>query len=432
MKNSLVLLSLVVAAMDLLISKELDFILVCVLLVVWRNWFIGAFDAFLINLPFLVLIIIGVMLGTHNGIRDLVRDLFIYSKNIIFFLGGLLLSKYVKNFNSFFKYFTIFALISSLVHLWNFAVNIKSAGSLEAIRQAAGYDNEAQAIAISIYVAGIFNKSFRSIIRYGSFFYKICIFFIGLSFLLYFSRTLVIIFFMVSLFLSDGIYIRKIFSKQNKAIFKVAVALTFFSYLIVFITSLQSSDSPLVRLVEKFENIPNEVTWNAKKNREAELEDINDNWRGYEAYQGLLKFRKGNSFQKIFGFGFGEKVDLAISMKLAGKYYEKVPVLHNAYVTLLVKSGILGIICYFLFFYQLGFRRVRDSFNDDTEIYSMYQLISGLCIASLVNTFAMYGLLGETATIPLLFGFLWGSIKRRQQHLSNITTHSITQKSLNA
>ena len=422
MKISLLLFAITVAIMDLVVPKELNFAIICCVMVIFIPLDkVRIYDtSFFKVLPFLTLVLTGFVLGLYNAERDFYRDIFIFSKVIIYFYCGLAISKYLKDISTFVRYFLIFALVSSLVHIGFVLINLGSANSLEAIRKAAGFGNDAQAIAASIFLSGMFNKSFRRLIKNYSISYKLFNFVIAVSFLLYFSRTLIVTLVVVSLFLIDAVYIRKIFSKKNKAVFKVLFVMMFFCFSMIFIASFLPPDSPFARLVEKFERIPDEVTWNAKKNQTATLEDINNNWRGYEAYQGLLKFNKGNYFQKFFGYGFGAKVDLGISMKLGGEYFEEVPILHNAYVTLLVKCGFLGVACYLWFIYQLGFSKVINKYNRDLEMYYLYQMLSGLCVATLLNTFTMRGLLGsEAATIPILLGLAVGIIERRKQTVTS-------------
>ena len=85
-------------------------------------------------------------------------------------------------------------------------------------------------------------------------------------------------------------------------------------------------------------------------------DDINLNWRGYEAYRGLVTFASGNALQKTFGQGFGSKIDLGIVMVLGDAEYDEIPNLHNGYISLLVKTGISGVVLYLAFFYMYFWR----------------------------------------------------------------------------
>ncbi len=74
------------------------------------------------------------------------------------------------------------------------------------------------------------------------------------------------------------------------------------------------------------------------------------NWRGYEVYCELQKFRQAGVIEKIFGGGFGAQLDVH------GKAYlvttePTLPFLHNGYFTILMIWGICGCAAYFLMFW---------------------------------------------------------------------------------
>ncbi len=79
--------------------------------------------------------------------------------------------------------------------------------------------------------------------------------------------------------------------------------------------------------------------------------DININWRGHETWKALETFGSGNVLQKIIGHGFGALVDLDMKMILAGEEFTEIPILHNGYAYILVKTGMTGILCYLSLLY---------------------------------------------------------------------------------
>ncbi|HUQ65724.1 MAG TPA: hypothetical protein VM101_06205, partial [Flavitalea sp.] len=157
-----------------------------------------------------------------------------------------------------------------------------------------------------------------------------------------------------------------------------------------------------------------------ERNLHASLAQIQDNWRGYEAYQGMMKFDEGNALQHMFGFGFGARVDLGLIMKLGGKYYENAPILHNEYVMLLVKTGVIGLLLYLLFLYILGFKRLKPDDTNDPEVYYSYQMMSALSVVTLLNTYIGFGLLDPSnQAIPIIIGFFCGNIQRNKIRIRN-------------
>lgn len=370
-------------------------------------------------MPFVLLTIIGLLSGLQNTKHDYLRDVILFSRNIVFIVSGVALSRYIKNFAQFFRYFIIVAFFASLVHVAKIVMNIGEINSLQTIRIYAGFTNSLEGVTVAIYVSRLLSKKFRGVTGKLTFSQKLMLLFTTLSFFLYFSRTLIILLVVGSLFLCDSIYIRTIFSRKNRRLFFISII--FISLVVIgYLSSMMFSvNSPVRTLKEKFQNVPNEITWSRQRNLYASKEDIQNNWRGYEAYQGILKFDEGGTLEQIFGFGFGARVDLGLIMKLSGKDYEDVPILHNEYVMLLIKTGITGLLLYLLFLYTLGFRTLKRRDTEIPEIYYSYQMISALSIIILVNTYTGFGLLDPSnMAIPIFIGFFWGNIQRNKVRIN--------------
>jgi O-antigen ligase len=101
-------------------------------------------------------------------------------------------------------------------------------------------------------------------------------------------------------------------------------------------------------------------------------------------------------------------------MQLAGEDYDQVPIMHNEYVMLLVKSGVVGLVLYLVFLYGIGFKKVQE-LRDNSESYYCYQMLSALSVISLLNTYTGFGLIGLTGvTVPVIMGFFHGNIQRQK------------------
>lgn len=88
-----------------------------------------------------------------------------------------------------------------------------------------------------------------------------------------------------------------------------------------------------------------------------DLVDINQKWRAYESLMAINTFIGGGPAEYIFGQGFGAKVDLQMLQGLGvGSNiieFQYIPVLHNGYLMVLVKAGLMGLILYLAFLYKL-------------------------------------------------------------------------------
>jgi O-antigen ligase len=379
-------------------------------------------------IPLAFLLVIGLLAGWGNARVDFYRDIFLFSKNIFYFFAGIALSRFIKDIRDFFRLFLILVFFSSLLHIGIFAMKVSSGLSLQQIRSAAGFTNGVEAIMVGFCISSLLNNRFRSVT--GGLNTRSILMFvvIGISFLLYFSRTMMVMSVVACLFCTDTIYIRRFFSRQNIRFVRVSLVISSLIY-VAYIGALYfPEDSPVRTLAEKFRNIPQEVFWDSKENLGATREEIQSNWRGYEAYQAMQKYNDGNAFQKMFGFGFGTRIDLGLIMKLSGKDYESVPIVHNEYVMLLVKSGIVGLIFYLIFIYQIGFTSISAFESNNTELYFSYQILSALAVITLLNTFIGFGLLdSENASGPIFLGFFWSNIQR---HIFENKRESPMQKNM--
>jgi len=102
--------------------------------------------------------------------------------------------------------------------------------------------------------------------------------------------------------------------------------------------SSSSGDGFVSQFIGKITNIGTEVAVHPFQN----YSDIQDNWRGYEGFRALKTFEGFDPVHQVFGGGFGQLVDLGLQQSLDYKYFIKVPVLHNGYNYILIKTGIAG------------------------------------------------------------------------------------------
>ncbi|HXL56036.1 MAG TPA: hypothetical protein VN958_07260, partial [Chitinophagaceae bacterium] len=158
MKTGLFLSLLLVAGFNFFLPGEVFFLLMIVLIVLITpsDKAVIYNSSFSIILPFLLLVCVGVIRGLDTPNKDFYRDVFIFSKNIIYFIGGIALSKYLKDFNTFFRYFLNLAFIAALIHIGIFVTHIQAGSSLESIRSTAGYGNSVEGIMLAVFVSRMF------------------------------------------------------------------------------------------------------------------------------------------------------------------------------------------------------------------------------------------------------------------------------------
>ena len=114
---------------------------------------------------------------------------------------------------------------------------------------------------------------------------------------------------------------------------------------------LAHADSgPLNLFLNKVVNSGSEVQVRAYET----FSDINNHWRGFEAYRAEKTYAAYSTGDKIFGGGGGALVDLGIAMQLSPtQAFKYIPITHNGYMYLLVKTGVCGLCLFALLIFQL-------------------------------------------------------------------------------
>jgi hypothetical protein len=116
-------------------------------------------------------------------------------------------------------------------------------------------------------------------------------------------------------------------------------------------------------------------------------QDINLRYRGYETFMALNSYAEGTQAQMLFG-GLGKLVDLKTFVRLGEDAdFRYIPVLHNGWMYLLVKTGITGVLTYLFIFFGL----VVANWRKYTDIAGrpIIRLLAALnigCIISLLIT----------------------------------------------
>ena len=83
------------------------------------------------------------------------------------------------------------------------------------------------------------------------------------------------------------------------------------------------------------------------------ITSINTFWRGYESFKGMHAYLTGSFLSIIVGKGFGYLLDLEFVQLLDDSKMRYIPFLHNGYVYILLKTGLIGLFSYLLFFKRL-------------------------------------------------------------------------------
>lgn len=340
----------------------------------------------IISIPLLI-IFFGLLFSFNNNIIDVIRDLFRYS----FPVAVLAFGYYVATTFSL-KEFIRLLLLSGFLHSSiQLILNIYYGASFENTSTLfKTMNNYLCPITLSLLIANLkfrFKLFNRNIM--------IMIFLVNLiNLFLLNMRTHFLAVFIITFSILGVFKISSKISIKN-LLFLISPFLLFFTMYFIFGFQFHS------RLFESFtEFIP--------KNYSSE-EDIRQFWRGYESYRGLITFSSKDLIYKIFGGGFGSKVDLlfTISLGQAENQYRYITQLHNGYVEIILKTGVLGTLMYLSFFFKNIFSNLRPNKNLSLESQFIKNSIFGLSLMLLLVTTFNGGLIDyDQFSAIFLLGFL--------------------------
>lgn len=262
------------------------------------------------------------------------------------------------------------------------------------IRHYAGYFNDLEPY---VFILILFSASFNiTISKQKKFIYLIIV---STSILCYLSRTnfiqIIILFLAVKGFLNLN-------TKSFKVI-GVTIFVALIGYALIYNSNPRRKGTVTEEFLYKVKIIPIEA-FKTKINKD-DWKDFNDNFRSFENIKTFNQIFRGGLQPIISGNGLGSTVDIGQAMYTNDgtkvRYY---PTLHNAFSTILLKSGMLGIIIYLLSFYFM-FRKIPSNSN---QITNLNNLLFGSGIFLVMSSWVFMGFYLKLDSKSVLIGLLLG------------------------
>jgi len=117
-------------------------------------------------------------------------------------------------------------------------------------------------------------------------------------------------------------------------------------------------------------------------------------WRAYEAHMVYGEVDKEK--QWLTGQGFGSTVDIGFEAKLDGEMTQHLSLTHNGFAYLYLKTGILGLVIYFLmvlYLYSFAYapqeRKLQKIGNNLLVACTFYILISSFVVTGIFKPYDM-------------------------------------------
>ncbi|MFN3640250.1 MAG: hypothetical protein ACK4UK_04965 [Flavobacterium sp.] len=260
------------------------------------------------------------------------------------------------------------------------------------LRYFAGYFSDYEAYALVILM---FHKRFG--ITYTQKQYLLYLAILGSSVLFYMSRTN---FLQVGI-LAFGILGYYKLSTKSIKIVSIFVLGTILVYSALFQMNLSRNGSGLEALLFKIKNAPIEA-FKTKVNKH-NWQDFNDNFRSYENIITVRQVEAGGTLNVLFGKGVGSTVDYGLKMLTNdGTYIRHAPILHNAYATIFLKSGLLGLLISF-YFLTLFWKKSNHS---DEVITSLDKLFVASGVFLILANWVLLGIYLKLDNKAIIFGYL--------------------------
>lgn len=388
-----VLCAILLAPKFLTTELSSPFIVLLGLLVV----FFGKVRCGYLNLiwPFFGVLFIGLLNIVDHESRHILRDIsFAMTPISLIFIGWWLASREILP--SILKIIVVFGFTASLIHLSFFIFNpeLLASGSM-AVRSVAGSSGGLATLAL---VISLFQKYFGINDLFPRWLPRIIATpVLSASFVFSYSRTEFLVVLVLSLAMLG------VLSKINsRMIFTVFMLVSGF-FILTFITpkdEVGTFRSKLIRSV-------NEIAISDYR----DMSDINHNWRGFESYRAWALFASGNATQQMFGRGFGTVVDLGFHMPLGENVFRYIPVLHNGYIYVLVKVGLVGLVCYVIFYISI----IKTAFRYSNSLLNapkiLARLLLGCSLSLALNMYVVGGMAQFHSTeLVMLVGYLAGRL----------------------
>lgn len=365
----------------------------------------------LLFFPVLILVISLVMGVIYNTFEyDFLKDFFYLAKPVFFILIGYLVTKKIDNNIYLYKVVVACAICFSIIHLFLVSNHLITTTGyrISEIRNYGGKDNVLELFALCFLIA---NLKFKKIhIKYQ----WILIAILFSSFVLYFSRTMVLVFaFMLIAFLG---YI-KISTKGVKHIF-IATLLIAALYAYLFSIEIPRESENLVdNFLYKLKIAPAEIFVSQGSIDVEDHAKLWDHWRAFEANKAIEQVIEAPTIHWFFGLGAGSLIDLGFYAPLSNdneKGMRYISTLHNGYVFIFYKVGILGVLLYILFFVY-GYSTIRY-FGLNTLSSN---IVTGIVVFYLITSFVITGLYNTNDPMSLLLGGFFSQFEKERNENSN-------------
>lgn len=327
-----------------------------------------------------------------NTIYEVIRDITYLLKPILGLVLGYQLCRSANM--KVIKTIIYVGFIIAVIHLGIifFTAVVHKVLNIHELRKYAGYFSDFEVYSL---ILVIFHKKFDVVLSKQKFYLLLIT--IAFSSFLYLSRAnfiQAVVFYMG---------LKGYFTLNKRAII---ILISFFSFVIIGYTAiynmnLSRNGKGLEALLYKIKNAPTEA-FKAKVDKD-DWKDFNDNYRAYENMLTIRVMKNEGFWGMLRGKGLGS--DIPLGQKLYtndGTVLTKVSILHNAFMTAFLKSGLIGV------FFMLCFLIIllKQGKTDNDHIKQVNLLLIATAIYLFFDNWVLLGLYLKTESKSVIIGFL--------------------------
>jgi hypothetical protein len=348
--------------------------------------------------PLVFMITLGFLGSFGKDAYDIFKDFWYFGKAILTIIFGYLVMWRLKKLEIVLRLFVFSAVIVSGIHLIRAGLDLSILNEpIEDIRRKLGTGYMISILGIAIIIASWkyrINLFFSNMKLFSIFAFVICFLSVALSF----SRTL-----WMSLVLVAILSLSTSKARRVRTFALISLLVVVFTFGALGLASTLQDSQVIGPFMEKITRSIDELVVSDYVG----MSEINAHWRGFETYQALLSYKSGNFLQYFFGQGFGTFVDLGFFMSEENIKMRFVPIVHNGYLYILIKTGLIGLALYFYFFAMI-FKMGLSSGRSDTKLKFPSFLLMALVLIFFTTTYVITGIFNKNALFAatLLLGCL--------------------------
>ncbi len=341
---------------------------------------------------FIIIFILAFIVGFYYdySIYFIIRDITYLLKPICgLLLGYQLFSKHIKNPFQFIVYAGVSMAIIHLIFV-SYGIIFHGARNVREIRSHGGYFNDFEVYTLIIL---LFNDKIN--LGFSKQKTRFFILIMALSSFFYLARTNFIQF--VILFAAmKGVLV---LNAKTLKIVAYTIVFSLVAYTAIYQYNPRRNGKGIDEFLYKIKIIPTEA-FSTKINRD-DWKNFNDNYRSYENIRTIQQISTNGTV--LFGEGIGSKVDLKKKVYLGDMFLRHISILHNGYMTVLLKTGIIGLFVYLLsiVFY------FRKSKTNNLTLKNIHYLFVGTGVFLIISNWVFMGFYNLADTKSLLIGFLF-------------------------